>query len=132
VAYILPQSLQQGIQESLPVIPNNGNPSGANNMPAAEESQQAAPPDPYAWLKPSKYMDQVTEMLLNQDVLAELLQNIENPSQKQLYNPVFRNGELHTQPINDYGMPVGSDAYTYPVPLPERQLPQYVPILPGE
>lgn len=130
MAYILPQSLQQGIQESLPVIPNNGNPGGANNMPAAEQSQQAAPPDPYAWLKPSPYMDKVTEMLANSDMLEKLLQDIENPSEQQLYNTVVRDGEWHTMPINDYGIPVGTNAFTYPQIQPLRQAPQYVPILP--
>ena len=130
MAYILPQSLQQGIQESLPVIPNNGNPGGANNMPAAEQSQQAAPPDPYAWLKPSPYMDKVTEMLANSDMLEKLLQDIENPSEQQLYNTVVRDGEWHTMPINDYGIPVGSNVFTYPQIQPLRQAPQYVPILP--
>lgn len=130
MAYILPQSLQQGIQESLPVIPNNGNPGGANNMPAEEQSQQAAPPDPYAWLKPSPYMDKVTEMLANSDMLEKLLQDIENPSEQQLYNTVVRDGEWHTMPINDYGIPVGSNVFTYPQIQPLRQAPQYVPILP--
>ena len=130
MAYILPQSLQQGIQESLPVIPNNGNPGGANNMPAEEQSQQAAPPDPYAWLKPSPYMDKVTEMLANSDMLEKLLQDIENPSEQQLYNTVVRDGEWHTMPINDYGIPVGTNAFTYPQIQPLRQAPQYVPILP--
>ena len=130
MAYILPQSLQQGIQESLPVIPNNGNPGGANNMPAEEQSQQAAPPDPYAWLKPSPYMDKVTEMLANSDMLEKLLQDIENPSEQQLYNPDERDGEWHTMPINDYGIPVGSNVFTYPQIQPLRQAPQYVPILP--
>ena len=130
MAYILPQSLQQGSQESLPVIPNNGNPGGANNMPAEEQSQQAAPPDPYAWLKPSPYMDKVTEMLANSDMLEKLLQDIENPSEQQLYNTVVRDGEWHTMPINDYGIPVGSNVFTYPQIQPLRQAPQYVPILP--
>ena len=130
MAYILPERLQQGIQESLPVIPNNGNPGGANNMPAEEQSQQAAPPDPYAWLKPSPYMDKVTEMLANSDMLEKLLQDIENPSEQQLYNTVVRDGEWHTMPINDYGIPVGSNVFTYPQIQPLRQAPQYVPILP--
>ena len=130
MAYILPERLQQGVQESLPVIPNNGNPGGANNMPASPQGEQAAPPDPYAWLQPSPYMQKVTEMLADSSVLENLLQEIENPSEQQLYNIVPRGGEFHTMPINDYGMPLGSNAYTYPHVVPERQLPQYVPILP--
>jgi hypothetical protein len=132
VAYILPQSLQQGIQESLPVLPNNGNPAGANNMPAAEQSQQAAPPDPYAWLKPSKYMDQVTEMLANSDVLEQLLQEVENPQQGQLYNQVVRKGNFHVQPLNDFGLPLGNNDYTYPVGNDLNESPLRTPILPGE
>ena len=132
MAYILPQSLQQGIQESLPVIPNNGNPGGANNMPAEEQSQQAAPPDPYAWLKPSPYMDSVTEMLANSDVLEQLLQEIENPEQGQLYNQVVREGDFHIQPLNDFGLPLGNNAPTFRVPNSLNDSPLRTPILPGE
>lgn len=130
MAYILPQSLQQGIQESLPVIPNNGNPAGANNMPASSQEEQAAPPDPYAWLQPSPYMQKVTEMLANSSVLENLLQEIENPSEQQLYNPVVRDGAFHTMPINDYGVPLGSNAYTYPHTDWRTTSPQYIPVLP--
>ena len=130
MAYILPQSLQQGIQESLPVIPNNGNPGGANNMPAAEQSQQAAPPDPYAWLQPSPYMQTVTEMLANSSVLEQLLSEIENPQEKQLYNQVVRDGNFHIMPLNDSGLPLGSNAYTYPVGNGLNESPLRLPILP--
>lgn len=130
MAYILPQSLQQGIQESLPVIPNNGNPAGANNMPASSQEEQATPPDPYAWLQPSPYMQKVTEMLANSSVLENLLQEIENPSEQQFYNPVVRDGQFHTMPINDYGLPLGSNAYTYPHRDWRTTSPQYMPVLP--
>ena len=130
MAYILPQSLQQGIQESLPVIPNNGNPGGANNMPAAEQSQQAAPPDPYAWLQPSPYMQTVTEMLANSSVLEQLLSEIENSQEKQLYNQVVRDGNFHIMPLNDSGLPLGSNAYTYPVGNDLNESPLRLPILP--
>ena len=130
MAYILPQSLQQGIQESLPVIPNNGNPGGANNMPAEEQSQQAAPPDPYAWLQPSPYMQKVTEMLANSSVLEQLLSEIENPQEKQLYNQVVRDGNFHIMPLNDSGLPLGSNAYTYPVGNDLNESPLRLPILP--
>lgn len=49
--------MQQNTQESLPVIPNNGNPGGVHNMPqqpqAAPAAAPAAPVDKYPWLKPS-------------------------------------------------------------------------------
>ena len=130
MAYILPERLQQGIQESLPVLPNNGNPGGANNMPAAEQSQQAAPPDPYAWLQPSPYMQTVTEMLANSSILEQLLSEIENPQEKQLYNQVVRDGNFHIMPLNDSGLPLGSNAYTYPVGNDLNESPLRLPILP--
>lgn len=132
MAYILPERLQQGIQESLPVIPNNGNPGGANNMPASPQGEQAAPPDPYAWLKPSPYMEKVTEMLADSSVLEQLLHDIENPEQGQLYNQVVRQGNFHIQPLNDFGLPLGNNDYTYPVGNSLDESPLRTPILPGE
>lgn len=62
-------NMQRNAQEALPVMPNNGNPGGAYNMPAqAPQEQQPAPPppDPYAFLKPSPYMDGVRAILAGQ------------------------------------------------------------------
>ena len=61
---VTPQTLQAindmqvNVQTGLPVIPNNGNPAGAYNMPqhlGGAMPAQAAP-DPYAWLQPSPAM----------------------------------------------------------------------------
>ncbi len=61
---LIKSNLQQNAQASLPVIPNNGNPNGANNMPAQTIPQQAAPQaDQFAWLKASPSMDLIREML---------------------------------------------------------------------
>lgn len=58
--------MQSNAQSALPVTPNNGNPAGAYNMPhGGGQPQQAAPPDPWPWLKPSPFMD-----ALYQDIAA--------------------------------------------------------------
>lgn len=65
------QYMQQNAQAALPVIPNNGNPAGAYNMPVAPVAQEMAPvvqpkptlADRYPWLKPSASMDNIRAML---------------------------------------------------------------------
>ena len=72
--------MQANAQQALPVIPNNGNPAGANNMPRntgivpphMRDSQKAPPTggalpaeqvspmaQRYPWLKPSQSMDNI-------------------------------------------------------------------------
>ena len=133
MSVILPERLQQGIQEALPVIPNNGNPNGANNMPAVQQGQQAAPPDPYAWLQPSPFMNEVGAMLEDYtDYVDRLVESTINPQQNQLYNPVVRDGEFRVQPINDMQLPLDASDYTQAMPDALEAAPQYMPILPGE
>lgn len=57
-------SMQRDGQERLPIIPNNGNPAGAHNMPQQEPptAQQAPPPDKYAWLQPSQSVANIRAM----------------------------------------------------------------------
>lgn len=57
------RDVQQNIQAQLPVIPNNGNPAGAHNMPQQATQQPAAPANPYAWLDPSPAMASVRSLL---------------------------------------------------------------------
>ena len=52
-------NMQTDAQAALPVDPNNGNPMGANNMPA----QQNKALQHYPWLGPSPYMTSVRERL---------------------------------------------------------------------
>jgi len=56
------QDLQQQAQAALPVTPNNGNPNGAHNMPAAGVLP-AATGGRYPWLQPSPSMGWVQQML---------------------------------------------------------------------
>lgn len=119
MAVILPQSVQQGIQEALPVIPNNGNPGGAYNMASAAPAPQQAPVDPYAWVKPSPYMGMVDTILQQQDVqLEETIQSVANPQTKGLYNWGIRDGNLSFHPLNDFALPFEQDDVYYPMTNP--------------
>lgn len=139
MAVILPQSIQSDLQSSLPIIPNNGNPGGAYNMaPSKEDRVPQEPIDPYAWLKPSTYMDQVKKILEQQDALLEdAVFEIRNPQLNQLFNVVPSSSGLDTQPLNDYGLPMtyGDEdprIMSFPLDVGLDSSPQYLPILPGE
>lgn len=75
-------NLQANAQERLPVLPNNGNPRGANNMPvvpqgqppvaiatdtgvvpAGTKEQPAKSPYAYPWLAPSASVERIRNML---------------------------------------------------------------------
>lgn len=59
-------SMQQNTQASLPVIPNNGNPRGANNMPSnpiMPSPRPALPGGMPAWAEPSASMEIVRQLL---------------------------------------------------------------------
>lgn len=89
MAVILPQSIQSDVQSSLPILPDNGNPAGAYNMPsqAAQEPVQA-PPDPLAWLRPSPYMTEVQKMLQQQDKRLEQMYASLLPTQQAMPSAV--------------------------------------------
>lgn len=64
--------MQANAQQALPIIPNNGNPRGANNMPQQVPHNtgiipQAPSPmvERFPWLKPSASMDNVRAFLNN-------------------------------------------------------------------
>ena len=57
-------NMQLGAQEALPVIPNNGNPGGAYNMPQEQKAQQPQQQaTAYPWLGPSPAMSNVRSNL---------------------------------------------------------------------
>lgn len=57
-------NLQQNAQAALPVIPNNGNPGGAYNMPQNVQAPAAKPAGPdLSWLQPSEHMQSVNQTL---------------------------------------------------------------------
>lgn len=64
--------IQTNAQQALPILPNNGNPSGAYNMPPAPTAPAQAgpqgagmrmPKNDYSWLQPSQYMRNIQDML---------------------------------------------------------------------
>lgn len=60
--------MQQNAQAALPVIPNNGNPAGANNMPAMAGNAGVVGPTPRpsnspGWLNASPSMEVIRQML---------------------------------------------------------------------
>ena len=126
MAVVLPQSIQSDVQSALPVIPNNGNPGGAYNMPhsPAEQQQQVAAPDPFAWLKPSSYMEEVKNRLANWDQeVQEGIERIMLPQEQGFYNPVINQDGLGYVPVTDDGIPIMTTQYKQAV---------NEPILPGE
>lgn len=56
-------NLQQNAQAALPVIPNNGNPGGAYNMPQNGQSPAKPPGPDLSWLQPSAHMQEVNATL---------------------------------------------------------------------
>ena len=49
--------MQENAQAAVPVIPNNGNPGGANNMPQMQAQAPVKPTGPdLSWLQPSAAM----------------------------------------------------------------------------
>lgn len=62
IKQLLERVMQQRAQSNVPVIPNNGNPNGANNMPAAAKPA-AMPAPPRDWRSPSSAFSMIQEML---------------------------------------------------------------------
>lgn len=76
-------NMQVNAQAALPIIPNNGNPAGAYNMPA--QAQPAAPMAPVgpdlSWLQPSQ------SMTMFQQGMQQRQQQLDMQRQ-QMYAPV--------------------------------------------
>lgn len=85
-------NMQPDAQANLPVVPNNGNPAGAHNMP----QQGQAPANPahahYPWLAPSQHM---------QNILARV-----QTQQSGMQAPVAPQPVAPPQPAAPVGMPV--------------------------
>ena len=89
--------MQENAQAALPVIPNNGNPAGANNMPQTQ-GQQATPAAPsgpdLSWLQPSPAMQHFNSMLQQRQAVLDAQR--QQPAQQapvaqapQSYTPVL-------------------------------------------
>lgn len=70
--------MQENAQAALPVIPNNGNPGGAHNMPQMQGQEPAKPAGPdLSWLQPSAAMQGIVQsMQTKQPDLDRQLQTI--------------------------------------------------------
>lgn len=58
---LIRNSVQGNAQAAVPVVPNNGNPGGANNM--QRNQQQARAQARYPWLEPSPSVERIQGML---------------------------------------------------------------------
>lgn len=84
-------NMQQVGQENLPVMPNNGNPGGANNMPQSQPTvqqlpQQTGPMDKYPWMKPSPAVGSLR--LLSERIMGGNTQPQPTPQQQAVTKPM--------------------------------------------
>lgn len=126
------RDVQQGIQSQLPVIPNNGNPGGAYNMPqqvASIAPQQQVQQNPLQWVEPSEYMTNVKQMLADQ--AERLIQNTQHPTTQGRFTPVTKEGEFFIMPMDDYGLPLSPEMPIVPMRTREQieQFPD-APVIP--
>lgn len=86
-------NLQQDAQAALPVIPNNGNPGGAYNMPQNGQSPAKPPGPDLSWLQPSAHMQEVNNTL-------QALQQSIDASRQQVQNsqPAVQQPQLPVMP----------------------------------
>lgn len=108
----LPQ-LQEDAQANLPVIPNNGNPGGANNMPQSAQvasAEQRAPTDPLAWMAPSPYMTNISQLL--QDQAKNIADQMNRPFTRGQFMPVASEQGWMFRPIDDNDLPIMQDNNT--------------------
>lgn len=91
--------LQANAQANLPVIPNNGNPAGAHNMPQQEQAgaAPAAPAHPYPWMAPSPHMDNIKRRIAG---IQQNLGTVAQPVQQQAPPPVAAQPGLPIIPQN--------------------------------
>lgn len=108
----LPQ-LQEDAQANLPVIPNNGNPGGANNMPQTAQvasAEQRAPTDPLAWMAPSPYIANINQLLQQQ--AQDIADQKNRPYTKGQFMPVATQQGWMFRPIDDNDLPIVQDNNT--------------------
>lgn len=132
MAVVLPQSIQSDVQSALPVIPNNGNPGGAYNMPhsPAEQQQQVAAPDPFAWLKPSSYMEEVKNRLANWDQeVQEGIERIMLPQENGYYNPAVGPYGTGFVPVTDDGLPIMTNQHRQATGIPFAEEDPNIPLI---
>lgn len=110
-------NIQPSAQGALPVMPNNGNPSGAYNMPSATSQQanaekqgQPAEDPRFAWVKPSPAMNRINNYLKQRATLFDQ----PPPQMTNNYNPAVSEGQFVDVMLDDAGLPM------YEPVLPQR------------
>lgn len=95
--------MQSNAQAALPVLPNNGNPAGAYNMPQSGGGPaQPAPRGPdLTWLQPSDSMQRMHAMLLQrrQYLDSRLAQINQQPPVPPVNAPVLPQPTVPQQPL---------------------------------
>jgi hypothetical protein len=110
------RSIQQNIQGQLPVIPNNGNPAGAYNMPqmaSVGAAPPVAPPNPYQWVEPSQSMVNVRQMLAKQ--AERIAFEAEHPTNNTGFNLITRPDGFNLMPVDDTGLPLSRQVPIVPL-----------------
>lgn len=123
-------SMQSDAQNALPVIPNNGNPGGANNMPqlASLDSPPVAAPNPLQWLEPSPAMSN-TKSLLEAQYNKLLREQMNARTSEGQFNTVVdpTTGGWEAQILDNQGLPVDETYPTVPIRGTDMNIPQRVP-----
>lgn len=105
-------NMQANAQQALPVIPNNGNPAGAYNMPVTPQpvavgqpavpapmARQPAPLSPiqnkYPWLAPSPSVDNMRSLLESRRT------RFQQPVQEMPQTAEIRNSQLPILPLRN-------------------------------
>lgn len=119
--------LDKNAQTNLPVLPNNGNPAGAYNMPVATggNTPAQAMPKPQlpnrdlSWMQPSPYMRNVQDMLNRRRTGGVM------PPQTQ---PTMRTGGGAQVSPATPTLPARFERPEMPIALPQRRrINEYVP-----
>lgn len=121
-------NIQPDAQAGLPVIPNNGNPRGAYNMPPRDAAEAAVTRPPavqkdFSWLQPSQYMKNIQEMLSQRKTGGNMPQM--NTGTVQPSMPMLQTGgPAQMTPT----MPMRNERPELPTVLPQRQrINEYLP-----
>lgn len=129
-----PGNMQRDTQAALPVIPNNGNPMGANNMPGRPGAPMANPDASgggyyYPWMRPSPAMEAIRARMAK---MQQSLQPSTQPISLAPVMPGYPAGQpAPTSPVMPYAPTVGPDVM--PVPMAPVQ-PTVAPVaaMPGQ
>lgn len=117
-------NIQPDAQAALPVIPNNGNPRGAFNMPPARNATEEAVARPpasqkdFSWLQPSQYMRNVQDMLSQRRTGGNM---------QQTTMPTMQTGGQAPMQQQLPPVPARQEVPDRPFVMPQRRINEYMP-----